>query len=333
MPNFAASKTNINKESSMKTKQLVAGLLLGLSSLTLSNYSLLAQSKKTSKTALETKPSKQIIERVSTQDGLSLHLVKDIPATEARAVVVISHGLASHSGVFARFAERLNKEGVAVYRFDHRAHGKSAGRDSLHIKSYFEMADDLGLIIRKAKAELPSLPVFVLGHSMGGHIAALTGTREPGLADGYIMAAGVLRYNFMNFGSLPRAERPDSFVAGEKAVLQTALPMDFSSPEFSLPNDPLALSRFSVSFLNSFKEGIQYLRDKDDLFTDPVLLLSGDADIYVVPQDAIDFYRETNSQDKTMHLYHGIGHSLFLLDNGAFITDDIVRWIKARSTK
>lgn len=314
----------------MQTNKLVVSLLLGLSTLVVVPNELMAQKKQTNKQAVSLQASKQYEERVSTRDGLSLHLTKDIPTTKVKAVVVISHGLASHSGVFARFAQRLGKEGIAVYRFDHRAHGKSEGRDSLHIKSYFEMADDLEDMIQKAKAEQPGVPVYVLGHSMGGHIAALTGTRKPGLADGYILAAGVLRYNFMNFGTLPRAECPDSFVAGEKAVLQTALPMDFSSPEFSLPNDPLALTRFSVSFLNGFKEGIQYLRDKDDQFTDPVLLLSGDADIYVVPQDAIDFYRETNARTKTMHLYSGIGHSLFLLDSGAFIIDDIIRWIKAQ---
>ncbi|MEA5427848.1 hypothetical protein [Arcicella lustrica] len=45
----------------------------------------------------------------------------------------------------------------------------------------------------------------------------------------------------------------------------------------------------SVSLINAFKLGLEYLRDNSRKSTDLVLLVSGDADLYVVPQDAIDF--------------------------------------------
>nr|WP_199721103.1 alpha/beta fold hydrolase [Neisseria weixii] len=86
---------------------------------------------------------------------------------------MISHGLASHSGVFDGFTQRMTGNGIAVYRFDARGHGKSDGRDSIHINSYFEMVEDLRRVVEKAKAENPNLPVFVMGHSMGGYITAL----------------------------------------------------------------------------------------------------------------------------------------------------------------
>ncbi|SOD69881.1 alpha/beta fold hydrolase [Alysiella filiformis] len=113
-------------------------------------------------------PAKVAISQIKTLDGLTLHLQKDIPNTKPKAVVVISHGLASHSGVFGEFAKTMNQNDIAVYRFDHRGHGKSDGRDSIHIKSYFEMVEDLRLVVEKAKAESPNTPVFVLGHSMSG---------------------------------------------------------------------------------------------------------------------------------------------------------------------
>ncbi|SUT85956.1 alpha/beta hydrolase fold protein [Actinobacillus ureae] len=94
-----------------------------------------------------------------------------------------------------------------------------------------------------------------------------------------------------------------------------------------MPNDPLMLEKFSVSFANSFKEGVQYLKDNDNKFIDPVLLVSGDADLYVVPKDAIDFYQETNSIDKSLRLYHG------LEPKGDIVVDDIVRWISQRAKK
>ncbi|MFB6349175.1 alpha/beta hydrolase [Moraxella sp. ZJ142] len=269
---------------------------------------------------------------IKTQDGLNLQLNKDYPDSKLKAVLVISHGLASHSGVFADFAKTMNANGIAVYRFDHRGHGKSDGRDSIHIKSYFEMVEDLRQVVQKAKAKNPGTPVFVLGHSMGGHIAALYGTKYPDEASGFILAAGVLRYNQMNFGHLPRPEPKDSFVNGFEVAHKTLnLPLPETGAGLSLPNDPLMLEKFSVSFPNSFKEGIQYLKDHDNQFTAPVLLVSGDADLYVVPKDAIDFYNEVNSKDKNLRLYNGLGHMLMLEPKGDIVVDDIVRFIGDRA--
>lgn len=274
----------------------------------------------------------ELITQIQTLDGLKLHLQKDIPQTKPRAILVISHELASHSGVFSDFAKTLNTEGIAVYLFDHRGHGKSDGRDSIHINSYFEMVEDLRLVVERAKAENPNTPVFVLGHSMGGHITALYGTKYPQGADGFILAAGVLRYNQMNFGYLPRPEPKDSFVNGFEAAHKTLnLPIPDMGAGLSLPNDPLMLEKFSVSFPNSFKEGVQYLKSHSYYFTAPVLLVSGDADLYVVPQDAIQFYEETGSNDKSLRLYPNIGHMLMLGENGKMITQDILNWISERA--
>lgn len=276
----------------------------------------------------KTSVSKSVVQKIQTVDGLNLHLQKDIPKQKPKAIVVISHGLASHSGVFGEFAKTMNDNAIAVYRFDHRGHGKSDGRDSIHINSYFEMVEDLRLVVEKAKRENPNTPVFVLGHSMGGHISALYGTKYPNDVDGFILAAGVLRYNQMNFGHLPRPESAGSFVNG--AVAMTTLNLPFNGEGLSVGGDPLMLEKFSVSFPNSFKEGVQYLKDNDDKFIAPVLLISGNKDLFVVPKDAIDFYNEINSTDKSLVLYPNFGHLLMLENGGQKINADVAEWINER---
>ena len=278
--------------------------------------------------AAATVQSKSVITHIRTQDGLKLHLQKDIPQTKPKAIVVISHGLASHSGVFGDFAKTMNADGIGVYRFDHRGHGKSDGRDSIHIKSYFEMVEDLRLVVQKAKAEYPNTPIFVLGHSMGGHISALYGTKYPDDVNGFILAAGVLRYHQMNFGYLPRPEPKDSFVSG--AVSLTTLNIPFEGAGLSVEGDPLMLEKFSVSFPNSFKEGLEYLKDNARQFAAPVMLISGNKDVFVSPQDAIDFYNETKSGDKSLMLYPNFGHLLMLEKGGQKINDDVAEWIGER---
>lgn len=90
------------------------------------------------------------------------------------------------------------------------------------------------------------------------------------------------------------------------------------------------LEKFSVSFPNSFKEGLEYLKDHGRQFTAPVMLISGNNDMFVLLQDAIDFYNETKSGDKSLVLYPNFGHLLMLEQGGQKINDDVAEWIGER---
>ena len=46
--------------------------------------------------------------------------------SEPRAVIVIAHGMAEHSGRYDHFARFLAENGFAVYMNDHAGHGRSA---------------------------------------------------------------------------------------------------------------------------------------------------------------------------------------------------------------
>ncbi|MGX9292284.1 alpha/beta hydrolase [Bacillus sp. A015] len=282
--------------------------------------------------------NKQTIERNTTElvagyDSLNLYLTKDYPQNPPKAVLIISHGLAVHSHGFADFAKTMNNHDITVYRFDARGHGKSDGRDKIHLNSYFEMVEDLRLVVEKAKTENPNLPIFVMGHSMGGNITALYTTKYPQAADGVILAGAGVRFNQLNLDDLPRPEPADSFVNGVETIHKMLnLPMVEEESDSDW-YDPLMLETFSVSFFNGIKEGVQYLKANADKFIAPVLLVSGSDDVYVVPKDAIDFYQETASKDKSLRLYSGIGHYLMFEPNGDVVVDDIVRWINQRVKK
>ncbi len=92
------------------------------------------------------------------------------PTTGAmRGVVIIFHGLHDHSGRYARVAAKLVGAGYGVYAPDHALHGRSS-------PSGLPVCDlpDFGIFVRDAQALIErtadahaSLPLFVLGHSMG----------------------------------------------------------------------------------------------------------------------------------------------------------------------
>ena len=51
-----------------------------------------------------------------------------LPEGDARAVVVIVHGLGEHGGRYDHVGRRLAGAGFAAYAADHRGHGRSGGR-------------------------------------------------------------------------------------------------------------------------------------------------------------------------------------------------------------
>jgi alpha-beta hydrolase superfamily lysophospholipase len=58
-----------------------------------------------------------------------------------------------------------------VYAVDHVGHGRSAG-DRVLVEDFEDVVTDLHALEQTARREHPGLPVVLLGHSMGGLIAA-----------------------------------------------------------------------------------------------------------------------------------------------------------------
>ncbi|HET6806594.1 MAG TPA: alpha/beta hydrolase [Frateuria sp.] len=101
-------------------------------------------------------------------DGRRL-CVHDWPLADARAGVLIVHGLGEHAGRYGRLAAWFNARGYAVRSYDQRGHGRSPGRRGA-LSRPLELLDDLAEVHARFAAGLPAPPVL-LGHSMGGLVA------------------------------------------------------------------------------------------------------------------------------------------------------------------
>ena len=89
-----------------------------------------------------------------------------------RGVIILVHGLGEHAGRYALLAEQLNRWGFAVRGYDQCGHGESGGpRGSLPTDT--RLLDDLADIVDSTRARMPkNTPLIVLGHSLGGLVAA-----------------------------------------------------------------------------------------------------------------------------------------------------------------
>jgi len=104
--------------------------------------------------------------------GFNVFVTTFMPLAQPIAIVQINHGLAEHSKRYFEFARYLCQKGYGIYVHDHPAHGQTAGsiENTGHLKwkngwdSMLDVIHGINKSIRKAH---PSVPVFILGHSMG----------------------------------------------------------------------------------------------------------------------------------------------------------------------
>jgi alpha-beta hydrolase superfamily lysophospholipase len=106
-----------------------------------------------------------------TADGLRLHLERwPRSGGDAHGTVLIVHGLGEHIGRYAPLAVRLNGWGWQVAGYDQRGHGRSEGPRG-GLANGDDLLRDLALAIDATRSTWPG-PLVLLGHSMGGLVAA-----------------------------------------------------------------------------------------------------------------------------------------------------------------
>lgn len=96
-----------------------------------------------------------------------------VPAgSPARATVLLVHGLGEHLGRYAALAQALNSWGYAVRAYDQYGHGASGGPRG-GLPSATRLLDDLAQVVDQTRAGMTTgQPLLLLGHSMGGLVAA-----------------------------------------------------------------------------------------------------------------------------------------------------------------
>ena len=109
---------------------------------------------------------------LTTADGLALHL-REWPLADpggTRGTVLMVHGLGEHIGRYAHVAAQLNALGWRVVGYDQRGHGRSQGRRGA-LGADDALLNDLASVVDSVRAAHLG-PLVLLGHSMGGLVAA-----------------------------------------------------------------------------------------------------------------------------------------------------------------
>ena len=114
------------------------------------------------------------------------------PNATLRGAVLLVHGLGEHAGRYDTLAQWLAERGYAVRGYDQYGHGQSSGpRGGLSTDT--KLLDDLTDLVEHTRSHIPQgTPLLLLGHSLGGLVAArwVAEARLP--IDGLILSSPAL---------------------------------------------------------------------------------------------------------------------------------------------
>jgi alpha-beta hydrolase superfamily lysophospholipase len=118
-------------------------------------------------------PGETFEENIITINGGKRNTAKWLPADKApKAVVIIVHGLHEHVLNYYAVAHELTAKGYAVYGMDHVGHGLSGDVRGL-VPDYELLVSDLVAFTESVQKLHPTLPTFLLAHSMGTLVTIL----------------------------------------------------------------------------------------------------------------------------------------------------------------
>ena len=269
---------------------------------------------------------------ISASDGLQLftrHWAPDLPTV---AHLFLVHGVHEHSGRYAYTASHLMQHGIEVHAMDLRGHGKSEGPRAT-VSSFAEYSDDVALALAPLLTDAGDVPVFLMGHSMGGlavsRMVADHGDR--GLA-GLILSSPALAVD---------APAPLRAVAPLLARWLPNLPV---SPvnlsrlshdprvEQAYREDPLCTtSGLRAALGYEILRSIEHVRQHVAAFTAPLYVFHGTADELTNPDGSRWLVEHAPATDKTLKLYEGFYHETLNEVERDVVLADLTAWILERS--
>jgi acylglycerol lipase len=259
----------------------------------------------------------------------------DAGTAEVGAVVLI-HGYAEHSGRYAHVAEALVRDGWATFAFDLRGHGRSEGRRAV-TEGLDLLLADVDHVVDEATSTLGGRKPVLLGHSMGGGIAAAYAlSSPPGGGEGQAkLTALVLSGPALDVGgalSAPQRLGARVVSAVAPAVGVTRLPAS------AVSRDPAVVEAYERDPLVYHgkvpaRTGREMLRASDLVDAKagelrvPLLILHGSADQLVPVSGSRSLLRDAGSPDKTLKVYDGLYHEVFNEPEQDKVLAELVGWL------
>lgn len=268
---------------------------------------------------------------VKSFDSTNLYYVKDVPP-DSKAVIVIIHGFSEHLGKYESIKDKFNECGYTVYRYDVRGHGMSEGKKG-YIQDFNHFIIDNDVIINLISKENTLLPIFILGHSMGGFIAASYGVIFGSKINGQILSSAAVMQPSFTKGIKGCFMKTLNFFYSDFRITTNLLNFFLSKKDkintFDMDELTLRESRLKlhVEFLIN---GTNWLNNNLHNYKLPCLLIHGEKDKLIRKETAEKFHNRISSTDRQLKIYNDSTHEILHGNHQDRVFNDMNMWINQR---
>ena len=278
-------------------------------------------------------PSDSTLSTFTASDGDNL-AVQDWPLPEGlalRGVVVLVHGLGEHAGRYEHVARHLNDWGFAVRGYDQFGHGESGGVRGC-LPSSSRLVDDLADIVESTRLRMDDeTPLIVLGHSMGGLVAACLAAQNRMRIDGLVLSspaldAGLSAFQKLLLSFLPRV--------APNLTVGNGLDPDFLSHDpavvHAYKSDPRVHDRISGRLARFIADAGPWVLSRAAQWKVPTLLMYAGADHLVNPAGSRAFAAAAPRDRVTVRCFEDLFHEIFNEPDAEPVFDELRRWLDER---
>ena len=246
----------------------------------------------------------------------------------AKANIVIVHGIFEHLDRYSYITEKLNNEGYNVYRYDARGHGRSEGLKG-DLEIFDEYLLDLDIYINLIRKENPDLKIILLGHSMGGLVATSYASVFKNKID-YLILSGACNRT----PKVAKILRLLPIWLTKKIKYKNNLGNGVcGNPEVvkAYNEDPLVVKEGTMRLMkNAFIVGCDLVKDNIKNIDVPVLVMHGEKDGIVVVETSKWTYNNLVVRDRTLKLYPDLYHEIFNEVERDEVIKDLLDWCNSK---
>ncbi|ANY06297.1 alpha/beta hydrolase [Pseudonocardia sp. HH130630-07] len=275
-------------------------------------------------------PGPDVQGRLPGVGGVELFWQGWLPDADPAGVLLVSHGIGEHSGRYGRVVDAVRPDGWAVYGLDHRGHGRSGGA-RVHVRRYDDLLQDFETFRREVVGRHPGVPVYLLGHSLGGQIALAYALRHQDRLAGLVLSAPALASDVVPAPLVPvlslvarvlPALRPVGIDVSALSSAPAVVAAYEADPLVHHGKPTLALGAAIYTQMDRLPRRTAELRL-------PVLVQHGTADRLTDPAGTRRFAESSGSADTTVRWYEGLWHELYNEPAGQGPLGDLREWLAA----
>jgi len=262
--------------------------------------------------------------------GVRLYRQSWLPDGDARAAILLIHGLFEHSGRYANLVNHLVPQGYAICSFDQRGHGKSDGLRG-YVERFDDFMEDLQIFHGIVLGQFAGRREFIFGHSIGGTIGAIYMEKHQSDFAGCILSAAIAMPGSSVTRSSIAVARALSAIFPRLGIVPidgTAVSRDKRVVD-AYSRDPLVYrgkirARLGAELINVIERDLPAAMANIEA---PLLLIHGTQDRLSNTQGSSLLYGRAKSGDKTLKYYEGLYHEVLNEPERGQVLADISVWL------